>query len=97
MRSIKPFDVRTVLKIYYTHPGEIGNTQLKELFGINASSTLSHLKAKIRNRQIEDGEKTLNPLNVSTKSVFAYAGIDIEEMKKRYQEGKKLGLWDGLN
>lgn len=97
MRSIKPIDARTALKIYYTYPGEIGNAQLKELFGVTASSTLSHLKAKIRTRQIEDGEKTINPLNVSTKSAYAYAGIDIEEMEKRYRDGKKLGLWDGLN
>ena len=26
-----------------------------------------------------------------------YAGIDIEEVKKRYREGQRLGLWDGLN
>lgn len=96
MRAVKPIDVHTALKIYYTYPVEIGNAQLSELFDVVANSTLARLKTKIRKLQVEQGLKVLNAHNVSTKAAYQYAGIDIEEMKKRYQDGKRLGLWDGL-
>ena len=97
MRSAKPIDTRTVLKIYFNYPNEIGNVQLRELFDIAANSTLARLKTKIRKLQVEEGLKVLNAHNVSTKAAYQYAGIDIEEVKKRYREGQILGLWDGLN
>lgn len=97
MRSVKPIDTRTALQIYFNYPNEIGNVQLRELFDIAANSTSARLKTKIRKLQVEEGLKVLNAHNVSTKAAYQYAGIDIEEMKKRYREGQRLGLWDGLN
>lgn len=87
----------TALQIYFNYPNEIGNVQLRELFDIAANSTLARLKTKIRKLQVEEGLKVLNAHNVSTKAAYQYAGIDIEEVKKRYREGQRLGLWDGLN
>lgn len=97
MKMAKPIDTLTALRIWYKYPSEIGNVQLRELFGLESSYSMARIKKEIRKIQIEEGIGILYPYNVSTKAAYQYAGIDIEEMKKRYREGQRLGLWDGLN
>ena len=85
MKRTTPFEIETVLQTYLNYPNEIGNTQLKELFGVTSSSTIAKIKRKIREIMVADGTLVWNPQNVSTKSAFKYAGIDIENYKKIYQ------------
>lgn len=74
-------DLDTAIRIYYQYP-EIGNTQIKELFGKNlAGSTLARYKKAIRDEQIEQEIKTSGINTVNTKIAYEVFGFDIEDLE----------------
>ena len=87
-----PFATDIVIRIYHEYPNEIGNAQLKELFGVSSGNAISKIKTGIRKKMIENGNVVWNPMNVSTKATFEFAGINIDDYKRRYREKKRLGL-----
>lgn len=96
MKSSIPFDVETVLKIYLQYPNEIGNGQIRALFGVKSNAAVAKIKRAIREIMLEEGMKVWNPANVSTRATFEYAGIEIERYKRLYQERRKIGLCESI-
>lgn len=84
-------NLKTCLRIYYSCP-EIGNTEIKELFGIGDSRAVS-LKEPVKKKQIEDEVMTLDKHCVNTEVAFSVWGIDIEDVERRVKKLEKLGLY----
>lgn len=84
-------DIDTAIKIYYLYP-EIGNAEIRELFGSNlSSSTLTNYKKDVLKRQTELGVKTAVPHSVNTKTAFEVWGIDVDDLEIRRRKLKELG------
>lgn len=96
MKSSIPFDVETVLRIYLQHPNEIGNAQIRALFGVKSNASVAKIKRAIREIMLKEGLKVWNPANVSTEATFKHAGIEIERYKKLYLERRKIGLCESI-
>lgn len=84
-------DIDTALRIYYQYP-EIGNKQIRELFGGLGNSTIANYKRAVLDKQIEIGKKTSAAHTVDTETAFDVWGIDVENLEKRKLKLKKLGF-----
>ncbi|MGN0107751.1 MAG: hypothetical protein ACI4A5_08650 [Hominilimicola sp.] len=89
---VKPFkDIDTALRIYYTYP-EIGNKEIKELFGVSNTRTLARYKKDVRQAQTERGVLTSQMHTVNTEVAYAVWGIDVIDLEKRRNKLRELGL-----
>lgn len=86
-------DIDTTLRIYYENV-EIGNKEIRELYGEQtSSSTLSRLKKVAKDEMLKRGILLqFTPYCVDTVSAFAAWGIDIADLEKRRQKLIKLNL-----
>ena len=83
--------IDTALRIYYNYP-EIGNAEIRELFGNLASSTIARYKKAVWEKQMEDGVKTMCLHTINTEKAYEVWGIDIESLERRRKKLQKLGL-----
>lgn len=83
-------DLKTCLRIYYTCP-ELGNAEIKELFGVG-NATATEMKKPVRKRQIEEDVMVLDKNCVNTELAFKVWGIDINDIEQRLKKLEKLGL-----
>jgi hypothetical protein len=81
----------TVLRIGLEYT-EIGNAEIRELFGDISSSTVVKLKNEARELMYERNVDTYSPRNVNTKLAFEAWGIDLADAERRYMKLKTLGL-----
>lgn len=89
-KAIESID--TALKIFYTYP-EIGNKELKELFGQRTSSaTIERYKKAVRERQAENNILTNGLYTVDTATAYKVFGIDVEDLERRRNKLIKLGM-----
>lgn len=89
---VKPFkDIDTALRIYYTYP-EIGNKEIKELFGVSNTRTLARYKKDVRQAQTERGVLTSQMHTVNTEVAYTVWGIDVIDLEKRRNKLRELGL-----
>ena len=84
-------DVGTAVNIYYRYT-EIGNSQIKELFGDIASGTIAKLKKRAREEMSKTGTVTCLPNNVNTRAAYFAWGFDVEEMERLHRKAQKLGI-----
>ena len=77
--------------IYYRYP-EIGNKEIKELFGGLGSATLTKYKKAVQEEQIKQNVKTSQLYTINTEMAYEVWGIDVAELEKRRDKLKKLGL-----
>lgn len=90
--KFKSYNPEAALRIYYTYP-EIGNEQLKELFGENtSSSTLTKYKTAVKEAQAKEGVVTNYVHKVNTKVAFRTFGIDVDEVEKRLTKLNSLRM-----
>ena len=90
MKVRKIADIDTALYIYYRYP-EIGNKEIKELFGLG-SATLTKYKKAVQEEQIKQNVKTSQLYTINTEMAYEVWGIDVAELEKRRDKLKKLGL-----
>lgn len=97
-RATRVADIDTTLLIYYENY-DLGSKEIRILFGENiAGSTVAKLKKCAREetaRQVvETGKKILTETSdrVKTEPAFKAWGIDIEDLEKRRNKLKRLGL-----
>jgi hypothetical protein len=88
MTTPKP---ETILRIGLEYT-EIGNAEIRELFGRISSSTIVRLKNEARKLQTESDVLTWYPNHVNTKLAFKAWGLDVEDAERRYKKLKALGL-----
>ena len=91
MKVRKIADIDTELYIYYRYP-EIGNKEIKELFGGLGSATLTKYKKAVQEEQIKQNVKTSQLYTINTEMAYEVWGIDVAELEKRRDKLKKLGL-----
>lgn len=84
-------DIDTALYIYYLYP-EIGNKEIKELFGGLGSAALTKYKKAVQGEQIKQNVKTSQLYTINTEVAYEVWGIDVAELEKRRDKLKKLGL-----
>lgn len=90
--KVKPFvSINEAIRIYYTYP-ELGNKEIKELFGNLANSTISHYKKEVREMQSEKGIKTSQKNAVNTEVAYEVWGIDVADLERRRKKLKELGI-----
>ena len=90
--KVKPItSIDTALRIYYTYP-EIGNKEIRELFGGLGNSTIAAYKRAVQKEQAESGVLTSQAYTINTEVAFKVWGIDVADLEKRRDKLKKLGL-----
>lgn len=80
-----------VLRIYYMYP-EIGNAQIREIYGKIGDQTIASMKKKARKIQDEDNIKTIGVYTVNTKAAYKAWGINIKEIEQNRKKLIELGL-----
>lgn len=83
--------VQNAIRIYYENI-EIGNADIKSLFGKVGSQTIVKLKEVAKKQMAEDEVPSWNAMHVNTKAAYKAWGIDIEDLEKRYKKLKQLGV-----
>lgn len=91
-RNIKNID--TALRIYYENT-EIGNAEIRELFGNLANSTILSMKNDVLNKMTERNIQRFRYHTVNTEVAFEVWGIDVEDLEKRRSKLIMLGLTRG--
>ena len=83
--------IENALLIYYSR-SEIGNPEIKSLFGKNSSNTIARLKRYARDEMMRQKIPSFGINNVNTTVAFEAWGIDVEDLESRMQKIKALGL-----
>ena len=91
-RRISPPDTVTALKIYLSHPCEIGNDEIKKLFSIKSHTKVLQIKREVQAKQAELGIKVWNPHCVNTEVAYSIWNIDISKLERNYKKLKSLTL-----
>lgn len=81
--------IPTAIKIYYSYI-ELGNDEVKELFGPCSSATITRLKGRARERMIELKAPSWNAHRVNTKIAFEAWGLDINDLEYRNKKLQEL-------
>ena len=84
-------NARVALAIYYIK-SEIGNTDIKMLFGNMGQERITKLKAVARERMREENCPTYNARYVNTECAFKAWGIDVKRLEKDLEKIERLGL-----
>ena len=91
MKYKRPTSIDTALVIYYTYP-EIGNAEIKALFGPISSRTIMRYKEIVREEQMKRGVKTAQKFTINTDVAYELWGIDVKDLERRRNKLKQLGL-----
>lgn len=83
--------IENALKIYYEN-AEIGNKEIKLLFGKRSSATISRLKNLVKIEMIKREIPTFNVYRVNTAIAYDVWGIDINDLENRMKKIKELSL-----
>ncbi len=83
--------IDTALYIYYAYP-EIGNKEIKKLFGLKDNSTVTRYKKAVQEVQAERNVKTSQMYTVNTDVAYEVWGIDVKSLEHRRKRLKDLGL-----
>jgi len=83
--------IDNALKIYYSN-SEIGNKEIKELFGSLSSATVSKLKHIVKDEMCNRNILAFGLNKVNTNVAYDVWGIDINDLEKRLKKLKELAL-----
>lgn len=84
-------DVGTAIEVFWSYP-ELGNEQIRELFGSRSPNTVSRLKKAAWALMHEEGSFVTNASRVPTATAYRAWGLDIDDLTERYTKLKKLGM-----
>ena len=91
MKTKQIKNIETAIRIYYSCP-EIGNKEIRELFGSLGNSTISKYKNEVKKQQVADEVKTMCLNTINTETAYKVWGIDIADLEKRRAKLKRLGM-----
>ena len=83
--------IETALKVFYEN-AEIGNKEIKELFGNRSSATISRLKRLVKSEMINRDIPRFNIYKVNTAIAYEAWGINIMDLERRRKKIKELSL-----
>jgi hypothetical protein len=85
------FDVDHALKVYYGK-GYISNSDIKQIFGVKADTSVKRLKEPVKAAEIEKKVPVVVPHHVNARIAFEVWRIDVEELERNRRKLAKLGL-----
>jgi len=83
--------IDNALKIYYAN-AEIGNKEIRYLFGNRSSGTISRLKKIAKDEMNKRDIFSYGSNKVNTVVAFDIWGIDVKDLEKRMKKIKELNL-----
>ena len=83
--------IDSALRIYYSH-SEIGNKEIKLLFGNLSSSTVARLKRHAKEEMTRRDIFSYGMYKVNTAVAFDIWGINVTDLEKRRKKLKDLEL-----
>jgi len=83
--------IENALKVYYSN-SEIGNKEIRFLFGNCSSATIAKLKRQVKLAMNKNGINNYCANKVNTEIAFEVWGIHINSLKKRFKELSALNL-----
>ena len=83
--------IDNALQIYYSHP-EIGNTEIKALFGKHSSATISKLKRAVKDKMNEQDTLSYGINKINTSIAYDVWGIDVADLERRRKKLRDLNL-----
>ena len=84
-------NIENALRVYYEN-AEIGNKEIKVLFGNRSTATISRLKKSAKSEMLKKGMPTFNAYKVNTAIAYDVWGIDIADLENRRKKIKELSL-----
>lgn len=84
-------NARIALSVYYSK-SEIGNADIKMLFGDMGQERITKLKVVARERMREENCPTYNARYVNTECAYKAWGIDVKRLERGIEKLEKLGL-----
>jgi len=84
-------NIENALKVYYEN-AEIGNKEIKFLFGNRSTATISRLKKSVKAEMRKKGVPTFNVYKVNTVVAYEVWGIDVVDLENRMKKIKELSL-----
>ncbi len=91
VRVPQPVSTETAIQLYYSKT-ELSNKDIAILFGKIGSARITKLKNLAEKKRKDAQVQLWNAFNVNTKIAYQAWGIDIDELERRYNRLKKLGL-----
>jgi len=83
--------IDNALQIYYNH-SELGNKEIKHLFGKRSSATIARLKKIVKADMIKCDISSFGRDKINTAMAFDIWGIDVKDLEKRRNKIKELKL-----
>jgi len=83
--------IDNALKIYYEN-SEIGNNEIKILFAVRSSATISRLKKLVKAEMIKKHMPVFCANKINTKIAYEVWGIDVIDLEERRKKIKELYL-----
>jgi hypothetical protein len=83
--------IENALKIYYEN-AELGNKEIRALFGNRSTATVSRLKKNVRAEMLKRGIPSFCAFRVNTPTAYDVWGIDINDLEERRRKLKELSL-----
>ena len=84
-------NIDNALKVFYEN-AEIGNKEIKCLFGNRSSATIAKLKKIVNTEMIKRDMPTFGMYKINTAIAFEVWGIDIIDLEKRRKKIQELSL-----
>lgn len=86
-------DLEIAIGIYYRWT-EIGNEEIRRLFGVGSNMALK-LKKAAWEKMAKEQTPVWDAKKVNTEVAYQVWGLDIASMERRYEKLKKLGVLQG--
>ncbi|MCL2663905.1 MAG: hypothetical protein FWE83_11360 [Oscillospiraceae bacterium] len=83
--------IDNALKIYYNY-SEIGNKEIKSLFGKLSSATVSRLKRAVKDKMNEADIPSYGMHKINTILAFDTWGINVFDLESRWKKINELNL-----
>lgn len=84
-------DLKTAIELYIKK-SELSTKDIQALFGKVCKDTVVKLKYIAREKMAEKGVSAYNAAYVNTAAAYEAWGLDINDLKRRLQELRELGL-----
>lgn len=84
-------NIDAAIRAYYGN-GYIGTAEIKEIFNVRSSSTVSKLKKYVRQEEADRGVPIVVPHCINVKVAYEVWGIDIDGLVKNRKRLQALNL-----
>lgn len=91
VRIPKLLSIPVALEVYYKN-NDIGNKEIRQLFGNISCTTIQRLKRLVIEKMEEKGVMRYNNYTVNTEVAYEVFGLDIDKLERKYAKMQKYGF-----